>query len=79
MNTKFFTIDWLELKSALASGVLMALTIVILEVIKEGNIYVLDWKTLLNTAIIAFLTSFVSFLKSLLTTSKGTLAGIKIK
>lgn len=77
--SKLFTVNWLEVKSAIVSGVIMALVVVITEVLVAGNIWVLDLKALLNTGIIAFLTIFVSFLKSLLTTSNGTIAGVKIK
>jgi len=77
--SKFFRVNWVDVKEALAMGIIMALVVVILEVIAAKSIFGLDWKTLANTGVMAFLTVFVSFLKSLLTTSSGTLAGVKIK
>lgn len=79
-NSPFFKVTWTEVKKALVLGVLMALLVVITEVIAVGDIYGLDWKTLLNLGIIALLTSFASFLQDLLTTRSGRFVGaVKIK
>jgi len=77
--SKFLRINWLDVKSALVSGVIMALVVVISEILVVGDIFSLDWMLLANTAVIAFLTVIVSFLKSLLTTKEGMIAGVKIK
>jgi len=77
--SKFFTVKWIDVRDALAVGVVVFLLTAIIEVIAAKSIYGLDWKTILNNAVIGALSVVGSFLKSLLTTSKGTLAGIKIK
>lgn len=78
--SKLFKVSWTDIKSALVSGGVMALVIIIANVIETGDIFNLNWKELANIGVIAFLTSFVSVLKSLLTTSEGNFAGaIKIK
>lgn len=77
--SKFTPVSWLDVKSAIASGLIMAFIFVAGVVISSGDIFSLNWKSLLNIGIIAFLTSMVSFLKSLFTTEDGRLAGVKIK
>ena len=79
MKSKFMTVSWLDVKSALVTGVIMALAVVISDILVTGNIFTIDWYALLNTGVIAFLTAMVSLLKSLLTTSEGKIAGVKIK
>jgi len=68
-----------NIKSALVSTVLMAVLVVLTNIIAAGNVFKLDWYALANAGIIALFTGFVSLLKSLLTTSSGTIAGIQIK
>lgn len=77
--SKFFTVKWVDVKDALAVGVITFLFVIIVEIIAAKTIFGLDWKTLLNDGVIAGLGVIGSFLKSLLTTSSGTLAGVKIK
>lgn len=77
--SKTFTLNWLDVKNALVFGVLTALVVVILEIINAKTIFGLDWKTLANDGVIALLGVFVSFLKDLLTNSKGVIAGVKVK
>lgn len=77
--SKFFTLNWLDIKNALVFGVLTALVVIVIEIINAKTIFGLDWKTLANDGVIAFLGVFVSLLKSLLTTKSGTIAGIKVQ
>ena len=69
--SKIFQFSWADLKGALVSGLLMALLVVLIQVLNSESIYVIDWKMLANAGVFAFLTSIVSFLKSILTTSNG--------
>lgn len=77
--SKFLNISLLEIKEAIAVGVVTFIGIVITEIIAANTIFGLEWKIILNSAIIGAISSIGTFLKSLLTTSKGTLAGVKIK
>lgn len=72
--------NWITIKSALVSGVLMAILGIALNVIQTGDVFAVDVKELINVGVIALLTSIVSFLKSILTTQNGNFAGIvKVK
>ena len=77
--SKFFSVSWLEVKEAIAVGIVTFLIVIITEIIYAGSIWGLDWKTLVNDGTIAGLSVIGTFLKSLLTTSTGKLAGVKIK
>ena len=77
--SKFLTVSWLDVKEAIAVGIIVFIGVVIAEIVAAGSIFGLDWKTLLSDGIVAMLGFFGTFIKSLLTTSKGTLAGVKIK
>lgn len=79
MNSKFFRVTWLEIKEAIVVAIIVFLLTGIVEIVAVGDIWGLDWKTILNNAVIATLSFIGKFLTSLLTTSKGTLAGVKIK
>lgn len=80
MNTKFFKVSWADVWSALVSGLIMALIVIITNILAIGDIFKLDWAVLINAGVIAFLTSIVSFLKSLLTTDSGKFIGlVKVK
>lgn len=76
MNTKFFTVSWLQIKEALVVGFLTSIVVIIFEILAAKSIYIIDWKVLLNDAVIGFLTVIGTFLKSLLTTSNGNIVGL---
>lgn len=71
-------ISWVNIKSALVYGVLTAIVFAILAmagyVLQIGDIFGIDWKALVNTGVIAFITGIVmgvSIIKNLLTTDDG--------
>ncbi len=68
-----------NIKSALVSGVLMAILGIATYIIGLGSVFSADGKTIVNIGVLALLTSIVSFVKSSLTTDQGTFSGIKIK
>lgn len=63
------TLSWINIKSALVYG-LIAL---ILYVISTGSVFGLDWHILVNTAVMAILTSFV---KNFFTNNDGKFANV---
>lgn len=69
-------INWTTIKSALITGVLMGLFVIITEMISAKSVYGLAWSTLINDGIIAFLTIIASLLRSLLTTPSGNFVGL---
>lgn len=77
--SKLWTINWLDVKNALIFGILTAIITILLEIISAKTIFGLPWKTLINDGVVALLTVFVSLVKSLLTTSEGVIAGVKVK
>ncbi len=62
--------------SALVSTILMGILAVAGYVLQVGDIWKLDWHTLVNIGIMAILTGFVSLLKTVLTSDNGVFAGV---
>jgi len=76
MNSKLFTFNFANVKSAIISGVLMALFAMCTYIVSVGNIFTMDYAQLANIGAIAGVTSIVSLLKSMLTTSDGKFVGM---
>lgn len=70
---------WINIKSALVSGVLMGILAVAGYIIGVGDVFKLNLHALINSGVMAALTAAISLLKSSLTTDSGKLAGIQIK
>ncbi len=70
---------WINLKSALVSGVIVGILGVAGYILNIGDIFKLDLHTLANVGAISALTAIVSLLKSVATTTNGKIAGIQIK
>lgn len=68
-----------NIKSALVSGVLMAILGIATYLLGIGDIFKADGHTVANIAVMAILTAIVSVVKNSLTTSTGKIAGIKVK
>lgn len=64
-----------NVKSAVISGLLMAGIGVSGYITSLGDVFSIDPKALVNVAVMAFLTSVVSIVKSLLTTKSGDFVG----
>jgi len=74
------TINLTNIKSALVSVCLMAILSGSVYIIESGDIFAINWRTLVNIGSIALLTGIVSIIKSLLTNSNGVFAGsVKVK
>ena len=67
---------WTNIKSALVSGVLMAILGISVYIIGKGDIFGLDFHTLANIGVLSVLTAIVSEIKSILTTPAGNFVGI---
>jgi len=70
---------WISIKSALVSGVITAILAIAGYIIGVGDIFKIDVHALINVGALALLTTLVSLIKASLTTSAGTVGGIKIK
>ena len=68
--SNLFRLNWKEVGSAVATAGVVA---IIGYVLKVGNIFILDWHMLLNTAV---LTGCGCLLTSFLTTGDGKLVGV---
>ena len=71
-----FSLDANNVRSALVYGVLTALMLMAVYVVGIGDIFKIDYRSLLNIGVISLLTTFVSLVKNLLTNSKGKFAGV---
>lgn len=70
MNSNIFSLKWKDILGALISTVLVALIGYVMQV---GDVFKLDWHTIINTAVMAGLGSL---LKALLTDSNGNFVGV---
>jgi di/tricarboxylate transporter len=71
------TLSLATIQGALVSAVLVALFAVIQYFLNLGDIFAVDWKTLLNLGV---LTALGSLVKNVLTNSEGLIGGvIKVK
>lgn len=70
MNSNFFRLKWEDVWGAVVSSVLVALLGYVLMV---GDVFSLDWRTVINTAVMA---GAGSLLKALLTTEDGKFVGM---
>ena len=73
-----FTISWTNVKSALVSGIIMGILAIAAYIIGVGNIFTLDFHSLLNAGVLSALVTIVSLIKSFLTTSSGSVAGVQV-
>lgn len=78
-----FTLTWSNVKSAVVYGVLALGATFILSflqsVLNAGSIFGLDWKSIIDSATIATIPVFITFVslgKNLLTTSQGKFLGV---
>jgi hypothetical protein len=78
--TTLFKLNLVEVQSAIVYGLLTALVGILGYVIEIGDIFLLDWKNLVNIAVISFSITMISLIKNFLTDSDGVFAGIvKVK
>ena len=73
-----FTLSWINIKSALVSGIIMGILAIAAYIIGVGNIFTLDFHTLINAGVLAALVTIVSLIKSFLTTSRGSVVGVQV-
>jgi hypothetical protein len=68
-----------NIKSALVSGVLMAILAIAGYVLGVGDVYKLDHRMIVNAGVMALLTAVVSYIKSMGTSDTGKFLGITVK
>ncbi len=73
--TELFKLDFTQIKSALVSGILTAVLAGAGYVVGLGDIFAIDVHNLTNIVSLAFLTTIISLVKSLLTTREGNFVG----
>lgn len=71
-----FSLDANNVRSALVYGILTAFMLMAVYVVGIGDIFKIDYRSLLNIGVMSLLTTFVSLVKNLLTNSKGEFAGV---
>lgn len=80
MSNGIFTLDWVNIKSALVSGLIMAVLAMIGYVIGIGDIFKIDVHAIVNIGVLAGLGVVQSLVKNLLTTNDGKFVGkVEIK
>lgn len=76
MQSDFLSINWLNIKSAITSALIMGFLAICGYILGVGSIWDIDFHNLANAGVLAVLTAIVSILKSYFTTPTGTFAGI---
>lgn len=79
INSGLFKLNWIDVKSALVSGVITGILAIAGYIIGVGDVFAIDVHAMVNVGALALLTSVVSIIKSLLTTSTGTVASVQVK
>lgn len=77
--TKNNTMTFVQVKSAVVSGVIAGVLGVAMYVVGVGDLFKLDVHSIVNVFALAVLTTVVSLLKAVVTTSTGTVAGVQIR
>ncbi len=72
------TLSWINVKSALVFGVIVGIGAIIVYTFKVGDIFKLDWHTLVNSFYFGFAGVFLSLVKSLITTNSGSVGGVQV-
>lgn len=79
----FFTLTWSNIKSAVIYGFLTLVATFLLSIVQNvlntGSVFGLDWKQIVDSAVIATLPTIIialSLAKNLLTNSKGEFLGV---
>jgi len=70
---------WLNIKSALVSGLITGALGMAGYVIGVGDVFQLDTHSLINVFALSALTTIVSLVKATMTKDDGTIAGVQIK
>ena len=71
-----FTLNLVEVKRALSIGIITAIVAILLYIRELGSIFLVDWKVLADTGILALAGVFISSLQSFLTTKRGNFVGL---
>lgn len=76
MNNGILTLDWVSVKRALVSTVIMAVVAGAVYVIGLGDVFAVNFHSLTNIVAISLLTGLVSLANSLFTTNNGKFLGM---
>ncbi len=76
MQSKIFTVSWVNIKSALVTAFMVGLLAMVAYILKVGDIFNLNIHTMANVGALAFLGFIGSTFKSFFTTSEGKFAGV---
>lgn len=78
-----FTIEWVNVKSAIIYGLMTLMTVFVLSVLQNildvGSIFGLNWKHIVDTATITTIPTLImgiSLFKNFLTNNKGEFLGV---
>lgn len=66
-------LSWVNVKSALVYGLVAGVLATVAYMLSVGDVFVLDWKLVLNNFVFGFLTSVV---KNMATTNEGNFLGV---
>ena len=77
---KLFSINLVEVQSAIIYGLMTALGAVLAYIVGIGDIFKIDPRSVINIATISFSITIISLIKNFLTDSEGKFVGlIKVK
>ena len=75
-QTSIYPITFLQIKSAIASGILASVVSILSYIVYNGDIFSIDYKSLANIGILAGFTTCISMIKSFTTSEKGNIFGL---
>jgi hypothetical protein len=78
MQNGVFTLSWINIKSALVSAIITGVLGIGLYVIGVGDVWKVDFHSLVNIGAISTISAIVSLIKNLLSTNSGKVAGIQV-
>lgn len=73
--SSFFTVNWAQIRSACVSIGLAVVLAVAVYIVGVGDIFAIEYKTLINIGVLAGLVGIIDLVKSLLTTKQGDFVG----
>jgi len=78
MQSGVFTLSWINFKSAVVSGLITGIIGIGLYVVGVGDLWKVDFHSLINIGSISAISAIVSLVKNFLSTNSGSVAGIQV-
>ena len=77
MKNGVLKLSWVNIQSAVMSGIIMGILAIFAYIIGVGNIFTLNFHSLVNAGVLTALVTIVSLIQSVFTTNAGSTAGVQ--